>query len=176
MPGITAGSSLRGRIGVVTQTPDRHGALNRRYCPGLMCSLDLRLFMKDQHTRSPKQTQQRVASHGVNRWSLEFLGSSSIHGCMDGSWQLMNKCIDPPVSVSTCRLCVFAFLGLQSLVTAILCDMGTAVSVVLTCPWPRYNSRWSSAAIRHGCQWGRVYNHGERGAFWPWLVLQMAAF
>lgn len=47
MPEIAAGSSLRGRIGVVTQTPDCHGALNRRFVPGLMCSLELRLFMKE---------------------------------------------------------------------------------------------------------------------------------
>lgn len=39
----------------------------------------------------------------------------------------MNKCIDPPVSVFTCSLCVFAFLRLQSLLTAISCDVGTAV-------------------------------------------------
>lgn len=45
MPGITAGSPLRGRIGVVTQTPDCHGARNRRFVPGLMCSLELRLFI-----------------------------------------------------------------------------------------------------------------------------------
>lgn len=64
MPGITAGSSLRGRIDVVTQTPEL-------FVAGLMCNLELRLFMKEWESANKKaENKRRGASHGLNHWSL----------------------------------------------------------------------------------------------------------
>lgn len=81
---IAAGSSLRGRIGVVTQTPDCHGALNRRFVPGLTCSLELRLPETNPTERYLTQGKSLVSASTFSQMGADQVPGFFIHPRMHG--------------------------------------------------------------------------------------------
>lgn len=73
------------------RSPDCHGALNRRFVPGLMCSLELRLLMKEwesAYKKPPTSPTERCFTWGKSLVSASTFSQTGAYQVPGITWVL----------------------------------------------------------------------------------------